>query len=255
MPRTGVRLLAAILDAHPVFASGPELSFMITMAHQWRDIEHTLGDNHNNHYGVSREATRAAFRTSMLKFFAPRLAATAKKRFVFHSFGAAISLNIFAALFPNARFILTLRDPRDVARSLLQCDWRNPRDGQPLPYTRDAAAGARLWLDFMQLALQSTPALEADGRLLMLRYEDFCSRPHEAMLRLGQFLEQSPPEPTVGADAATLVTLSADVLHPPLRVGGVEAHRVALWRTSMHARDVAAVERITTPLRNRFGYS
>jgi hypothetical protein len=104
--------------------------------------------------------TRSAFRAAICSLLAPRLAAVGKPRFVIQSFAAALSLDALAALFPNARFLLMVRDPRAVAGSLLRCDWRNPRDGQRLPYTRDPVAGTRLWMDFMNAALPGALALQ-----------------------------------------------------------------------------------------------
>ncbi|HEX7061984.1 MAG TPA: sulfotransferase [Woeseiaceae bacterium] len=221
-PRTGVRLLASLLDAHPALASGPDLPILTTMVQQWRQIDGELGANHERHYGVTRAASREAFRAAALKLFAPRLERAGKRRFVVHSFTAAVLLDSFAALFPDARFVLMTRDAVDIARSLMRCHWRDAR-GEPLPYTRDAAAAARAAAQFTAVAALATPPLAAAGRLMFLAYEALCTDPADAMARLGDFLGEAPPAPRVRAASARLVARSPDNPHPPLRVGPVDS--------------------------------
>lgn len=226
-PRTGVRLLATILDGHPALASGPDLPIVATLVRQWRQIEGELGANHRRHHGVSPEASRGAFRAAALKLLAPRLRLTSKRRFVLHSFAAALLLDAFAAMFPAARIVFMVRNPDEVARSLLRCDWRDARDGRFLPYTRDPATAARFITDFTALASQSAPGLQAAGRLMTLSYEQLCSAPRAAMAGLGAFLGEAAPEPRVLRDSALLVTRSPDNPHPPLRIGAVDSASVA----------------------------
>lgn len=253
-PRSGVRLLAAILDGHPKLASGPDLALPVTVARQWQEIQRTLGVNHERHYGLQPEVVRGSFRAVVLRVLAPRLEKTGKRRFVIHSFAAAVSLEALAALFPSAQFILMSRDPRDVTLSLLRCDWRNPRDGQRLPYTQDIAAAARHWADFMQLSWDAASALEGEGRLLRVRYEDLCTEPGSAMRRLGGFLGESMPDASVSVDSAALVTASLDNPHPALRTGTVTSASVGAWRRALSAQQVACVDAMTATESARLGY-
>lgn len=225
-PRTGVRLLAAILDAHPAFASGPDLPFLATLVRQWQTISSELGPNHARHHGIPLQASRAAFRSAALEIFAPRLRRTGKGRFVLQTFTAAVLLQPFAELFPSARFVLMIRDPQDVVRSLLRCDWLDAHNGQPLAYTRDPEAAARFATEFMSAALESARALGAAGRLMVLPYEALATEPQAALARVGAFLRESPPRASVLPDSAALVAESPDNPHPRLRVGGVDRSSV-----------------------------
>lgn len=220
-PRTGVRLLATLLDAHPALASGPDLPILTTMVQQWRQIDAELGANHERHHGISPAASREAFRAAALQLFAPRLERAGKRRFAVQSFTAAVLLDSFAALFPDARFVLMTRDAADIARSLLRCNWRDAR-GEPLPYTRDAAAAARAAAQFTAVAALGVPPLTAAGRLMILSYDALCSDPAGTLAGLGNFLGEVPPEPCVRPESASLVTQSTDNPHPPLRIGPVD---------------------------------
>jgi len=253
-PRSGVRLLAALLDGHAQLASGPELPFILTMAQQWRDIEATLGRNHERHYGLAPAQVRAAFSSSILQLVSGRLTATGKSRFVFQSFGITLLLDTFAQLFPAAKFLLCVRDPRAAACSLLRCDWRDPRSGVRLPYTLDVRVAARFLSDFMHLALPKMSELMAAGRLLVVRYEALCTRPAEQLYLLGQFLSERAPPAAVGQDSAAMVVASQNHEHPPLCPGALRTDRVGAWHELLAAPQLAAVDQLTAVLRQRFGY-
>jgi hypothetical protein len=253
-PRTGVRLLAAIMDGHPSLASGPDLPVVTTLVQQWHEIRTNLGSNHERHHGVPPEASRAAFRDTALRLFAPRLQLTGKQRFVLQGFSAAMLLDKFAALLPGARFVLMVRDPRNVVRSLLGCDWRDTRTGEALPYTRDPAAAARFSVEFMNSALQNAAPLRAAGRLMALHYERLCAEPQRAMSEVGKFLDESAPPPFVLPDSAALVTESQDNPHPPLRVGEVDLASCGTRGTTRAKLALAEMQAATDRLCSALGY-
>lgn len=254
VPRSGVRLMAAILDAHPRLASGPDLPFLITMALQWREIATTLGANHAKFHNLPPESVREAFRSAMLALFEPRLRREGKGRFVMQSFAAMLSLDVLAALFPAAHFVFMVRDPRAVAMSLQKCDWRNPANGARLPYTVNPTAGARLWTELMQAGLRSVPALERVGRLHIVRYEDLCTNPGATLKRLGDYLGEAAPAAGVTHASAACVVASADNQHPPLRTGVIDVDAVDGWRGTMRGDTLREVTACTFPLASRFGY-
>jgi len=253
-PRTGVHLLAAILDGHPSLASGPDLPVVATLVQQWHEIRHNLGSNHERHHDVPPEASRAAFRTAALKLFAPRLQLTGKRRFVLQTYSAAMLLDKFGAMLPEARFVLMVRDPRDIVRSLLKCDWRDTRTGEVLPYTRDPVAAARFSFGFMNSALQSARRLRAAGRLMPLHYERLCAEPQGVMAELGMFLNESAPRPCVLPGSAALVTESPDNSHPPLRVGDVDLASCDSLRSTRANLALGEMQAATDRLRLALGY-
>jgi hypothetical protein len=251
-PRSGVHLLAALLDAHPGLVSGPELPFVSRMVSRWRGIDRTLGERRRAEEGVSRRQAGAACRTALRELLMPLLRRTGKRRFVYHCLGERVELDAFGELFPDARFIILLRDPRDVVRSLLQCRWRCSRAGHSSGED-DVGAAASLWADFVETALAVAPGLARSSCLTWLRYEELCTRPHEVMRCLGAFLGEVPPQPVVGSGAAALVTLSMERRYPPLRSGAIDAGQVGTWRT-LRDEDIATIEAITATQRRRLGH-
>lgn len=83
-------------------------------------------------------------------------------------------------MFPGARFIHLLRNPHDVASSLMKFSRVGARD-----YAHDEAY--RTWMRLTRAALAGERALGA-GRILRLRYEDFTGTPETAFRRALAFL-------------------------------------------------------------------
>jgi hypothetical protein len=250
VPRTGVRLLAAILDGQPTLASGPDLPVIATLVQQWHEIHSNLAEHHERNHRVPPDRSRAAFREAVLKLFAARLESTRKQRFVLQSFTAVALLEQFASLFRDARFILTVRDPQAIARSLLKCDWRDVRTGEALAYTRDPVAAAHFTAHHLASALQNARELQSDGRLMVLPYEGLCADPAGAMAQVGSFLDEAVPHPFVLHSSAELVTRSMDNPHPPLRFGAVDAISLRMRKPLDLGPMTAAIEE----LRRALGY-
>jgi hypothetical protein len=254
-PRSGVRLLCALLDAHPALASGPDLPILVTLLQQWQELQRTLGANHAQHFHLGADRVREAFRSAFAGMVEPRLQAEGKRRFVVNSFASTICLDAWNAVFPDCRVIVVVRDPRAVVASLLGCRWRDPRSGRPLPCTVDAFAAARLWAHSTAIALQTGKAAAAAGRLMLLRYEDLCGAPREVLRRMADFIGESPTAPIVRPGSAQQVTASVDNPHPPLRPGPVSRRRPDSTMRSRTAIAVARVPPFVAPLASKLGYS
>lgn len=253
-PRTGVRLLAALLDGHPNLASGPDLPALVTVVQQWQELGQSLGANHAAHYGLSRDEVRDSFRSTISSLYAPRLAAAGKARFVIQSFAAVVCVGAFGRLFPDARVIVTLRDPRDTVASVLASTWHDPRDGRRLPATLDPGLAARLWADSTALALDTGRELEAAGRLIALRYEELCRSPAATLAAIGRFIGEAPPPALVRDDAARLVTMTTDNPHPPLRAGDLSDAGIGRWQRELGPGQLAAVDGVAGILARQLGY-
>ncbi|HEY7753912.1 MAG TPA: sulfotransferase [Steroidobacteraceae bacterium] len=254
-PRTGVRLLAALLDGHVRLASGPELPCLVTILRQWQELEQRLSRNHERHFRVTPQCRHQAFRDIVESLLRPRLLMTGKSRFVIQSFAGVVCPDLFQRMFPSARIVLMLRDPRDVAASLLRCDWRVPGQSRRLPCTTDARLAARLWRDCVGIALDRGRSLIVGGRMAVLRYEDLCRAPDAVLARLARFLGEEPPPARVTRQSAGLVATSLDNPHPALRAGPVAADRVGRWMGDLGTAELAATESITGPLMRALGYA
>src|SRR5579863_3105846 len=85
-------------------------------------------------------------------------------------------------MFPEARFIHLMRNPHDVARSLMKFSRIGARD-----YGHDEAY--RTWLRLTRASWLAERALGRE-RMLRVRYEDFTSHPEQAFQRMLAFLRE-----------------------------------------------------------------
>lgn len=254
-PRSGVGLLAALLDAHPRLASGPDLPCLITILRQWRDLERTLGASHSRHFSLQPSRRRSAFRAAIESLLRPRLQLTGKRRFVIQSFAGVVCPELFRELFPQARFVLVLRDPRDVTASLLRCDWRVSGQSARLPCTTSAQMAAAQWLESIRIAWRHSRSLLAAGRMFVLRYEDLCRTPATALGQLGRFLGESAPSPRVTAESAALVSASLHNPNPPLRIGRITSESVGRGARELGESDLATIEKVSGNVMAELGYA
>jgi len=101
-----------------------------------------------------------------------------------------LTLPFWLPLLPPARFIICLRNPLDVARSL------QTRDGFSLE------RGAQLWVDHLGSALQHSTGV----RRLFVSYDDLVERPDAELARMAAFVGSNAAPPLAGESAGTPLT-------------------------------------------------
>lgn len=97
-----------------------------------------------------------------------------------------LELDLLSRLFPESKFLVLVRDGRDVALSLLRKPW-----GPTNVY-----ACAKYWRECTQKSA-ALVRLRETGRALELRYEDFLDRPEEIARAALRFLGEDPDSPAV----------------------------------------------------------
>lgn len=153
---------------------------------------------------AARAPAEAAPRLRRLLALAGRLGLAGGLRAVEHTPENAFVAEALALAFPEARFVHSVRDGRDVVASLLERGWlsegRGGGDDAGLPYgpgirfwveperseefahAGDARRAAWAWRRYLEAA-RSVPE-----RTLELRYEELAARPNAAAARLAPFL-------------------------------------------------------------------
>jgi hypothetical protein len=147
-----------------------------------------------------------------------------------------------AELFPSARFVHLVRDPRAVVASLLALEWG------PL----DAHQAADYWARHLSWGLAAEQALP--GRVQRASYEQLLTQPEATLTALRQFCGL---EPAVGGSAAT-----ADYFLPPFTrqqhqwVGKApNRDRLDAWTKQLPGWQLLAIEHRLADLMPMLGYA
>jgi len=238
--RSGTTLLRAMLHAHPALHAPPELKLIPELAAQrqrWgAHLREPLRDA-----GVSPDLLDAACRAFLDRLL--RGITPPGRRLVDKTPHDVLHIRWLARLYPRARFVHVVRDPRAVVASLLRQDWRDPATGEPVTWCTDAAAAARYWREVVDTAhAQSVFAL---GRVLEIRYEDLVTTP-EATMRSVLASLGLPWDPAVLAHHTAAVDLperesSSAAVRQPLHT-----RALSRWRDTLDAEQIAVIEAIAS---------
>lgn len=109
-----------------------------------------------------------------------------RPRWGFKILGDVVHASAYARVWPNATFILIVRDPRDQALSVMKLNEHRAKRGQPNFYN-DYAAAATGWLETV---VHGRHVLEANGfDHVVLRYEDLVRSPATTLRHLSHALD------------------------------------------------------------------
>jgi hypothetical protein len=229
--RSGSTLLRLMLDHHPEIAFAPEIDFIVTRVsdtgrlpamptyRDWiatvRGVEYTV-DPWLDYRGLVNDFLRQKQRAGGGK---GHVGATVHRRFERLRF-----------LWPDARYIHLLRDPRDVARSVVQKGWAGSLYQAP-----------ELWLAAERSWDALAPHLEPE-QAIEVRYEELVAAPERELARICAF---------VGVDySGAMLDYPEDARqYPP-----PDPSLALQWRTKLTPRQVAIVESRTGPMMAARGY-
>jgi hypothetical protein len=219
--RSGTTLLRLMLDHHPAIAFFSEFEFVVNplppdegfiTIDQFRDYA-----QYERMFRSSGFQVRDGVKTfpEMARDFLEQLRQRTGKRVV----GATVHENFDRVLriWPAAKFIHIARDPRDVARSVVDMGWA----GNPW-------AGARRWIEAESLWDRIRPTIPAD-RQIEVRYEGLVADPVGALTRLARFMG-------LAYDPAMMSYPNDSTYGPPATA------LVNQWKRKMSDRDVQLVE-------------
>ncbi len=202
--RSGTSIFCWCLGQHPEFVNLPETNWLARMSadlDNWYRLA-TINGRHSHlgqtstsedeFYRLMAEGVQAVMRASTPELIQRteknpkgelrrrRAPTDPKRRWVDATPENSHYIHGLARMFPAARFIHLLRDPHDVARSLMKFSRTGARD-----YAHDDAY--RTWLRLTRSAWLGERALGA-SRMIRVRYEDFTGEPEQAFRRVLGFL-------------------------------------------------------------------
>ena len=165
-------------------------------------------------------------------------------------------------LIPDAKFLLIVRDPRDVAASLIQVGERMKSQGRENEFsTRDMDAIARHYKSFYEPAMRTpTPAFRKN--LQVVKYEDLVTDTPTEIERLRGFtgleFKDLDNEDFWAGSKWDFKKMEEWGLHRPwsseLWGKGMSSDRVGRYREIMTDDEIAAIERQCADVFHLFGY-
>lgn len=157
--------------------------------------------------------------------------------------GYVEEIDAIHALFPNAQFIHLLRDPRDVASSLIKAGWFDSYYG-----------AAHRWQKRVSTGLQQGRRLP-DDQYLEVKYECLLQDPEMTMRKVCDWIsEPFSPHILETQEVGTAAVADAHENLFPLLNKPIDPSRAYNWRQSLTYLDVAEVEQVTRSLMQRVGY-
>lgn len=230
--RSGTTVFRLMLDSHPLLAWANELEFAVDMMphHQgWPPLEEYyefLSTHRIFLAGGYRIDQRLDYLELMNSFLEQRARRAGKARV-----GATVHRHFdrLLRIWPDARFIHIVRDPRDVAHSCIRMGWA----GNVWTGARRWVAAERLWDEL----LETIPA----ARRIDVRYEELIRSTEAVLTRVCQFIG-IPYDPRM-LDYPSRTTYE----HP-------DRSLTEQWRTTFSERELRLVEARTGPLLTARGY-
>jgi sulfotransferase family protein len=230
--RSGTTLLRLMLDHHPEIAFEKEFDFVVT---QVSDIGafprldaylEWLATVRGADYAIDRSLD---YRQLVNDFLRQKQAASNGKPHV----GATVHRNFdrLRFIWPDARYIHLVRDPRDVSRSVVQKGWAG-----------NVYQASEFWIQAENCWDSLVPQLTS-AQMTEIHYEDLVMRTEAVLTEICRFVGVAYSNEMLGYRADAPQYPSPD---PRL---------VALWRTTLAPRDVALVEARTARLMETRGYA
>ena len=239
MPRSGTTLVENILGAHPdVFAAGEQMKMSVVyralIHRQNRPLEQSIRALDDRLVASGAQEYLSHIR---------RLAPSAKRVVDKHPFNF-LHLGLIAKLFPGARVIHTVRDPRDTC---LSCYFRNFLNA--MPFATDLGWLGSFYAEYARLMghwRQTLPGDPVNLRFMEIRYEDVIADQEGASRALIEFagLDWDDRVMRFHEKPRHAPTLYVDQVGRP-----VYSSSVAKWRT--YERHIGPLLRALEPVLDR----
>lgn len=269
--RSGTTLLAAMLGAHSRLSCGPETHFFRRLAktetaplcrpETWPDraVDFVASIRHSafpgceartllEKYGVDegqvreylegREPNIGNILGSVTESFMRR---NGKERWIEKTPDHIENLEAIRRSFPDSPIIRIVRDPRDVALSLMKVPWG----------TTSLLEGLLFWLEREDVG---EAFLRTDPRSYLLRFEDLVSQPEETMRRLCAFLGEPYEAGMLDTSTAGRKLNSRNAPWKAKASQALDPGRIAAWRKVVSADDNLLAEAILGDRLDRHGY-
>ncbi len=245
-PRSGTTLVQNVLDSHPDILGTPELLHVPDLLRVHSSFRQSIDLGLLDFFVSVRAVDEAVY--GFLDRLLGDVVERADARYVAEKTPSnSLVFAQLGELFPAARFLFVLRDPRAVVSSMLRIGRKAQarRLGAP-GYTRSARAAIRTVREHYRSGFDFAGAWPE--RCQIIRYEDLAAEPEKTTRAMCEFLRLEWTEtmtrphehPHAGEAAITMTGLWYDV--ESFR-SEIVTDRILSWRTELNAGDQLLVTR------------
>lgn len=245
-PRSGTTLMQRIMGAHTDVFAGPEFDFIPTEITKLRiNMTRSIRSGRIDKI-IDEKSLDRAFMAFICSLFEKRLEQTGKSVFCEKTPANAFAFSELQEYLPKARYIMMVRDPRDIANSMKSVKDRFIFNGERPPrFVRSIAASVQEINRFYKAGLF---AAEKSSKVLLVYYEDLVSNPDKEIRRVCNHIgveyqremQNIERKPFVNASSSDENWYSQADLSKPIQSSGVVSKRFYLGKN-----DVALIERFT----------
>ncbi|GEM_PF-335890 len=266
--RCGSTLFQAMLMSHPGVRMPPETQFFEHLDPAWlgfgdvvsdEDVESYLSealsdrarfflDTSDGTVDAYRDAVRAGLRSAREQFLwvCDRLTAGQEGAWLGEKTPQHWkSIERITALFPGARFVHLVRDPRDVVAGLLEMDWWP---------NKSCRRTAKHWRKAIDAALE---CVERDAtRHMIVRYEDLIDRSETVLRSVARFIGFGFDPAMLDHRARAADAFSkGEVSYKGRTLGAIDRSRMGRYTMKLTESEVRVIEAtVSIELMERIGY-
>ncbi|MFT7560248.1 MAG: hypothetical protein ACI93R_002166 [Flavobacteriales bacterium] len=229
--RSGTTMLRLLMGNHPEIACFGEFECSVSQARgtSWPPLESfyefvaTDRQTKAHNFSVDKSLDYPALIKSFL--------AQASERNPSKIIGSSIHsrIDLLPDIWPEAKYVHILRDPRDVARSCIGMGW-----------VGNVYHGSKYWLE-PETHWDILEGKVSEENRITVRYEDLVRNPEAELARLCEFLGLEYDERMLGIDENSTYS----------RPSGDYADQ---WKRKMSKREISWVEAVCAPMMKKRGY-
>lgn len=239
--RSGTTLLRVMLNRHPRIACGPEGQLLDRTS--FLDFHRFLSENWAPQlvsYGLGQADIDGATAAFINEFFTRYAAERGKPRWAEKTPKNILYIEYLFRLFPEARFIHMIRDPRDIHCSVVA----KAHSTTPRWLDVTAERTAKGWIRRIETGMR----WRGDSRYLEVRYEDLVRDPVSTTEKILSFIGEPWNNRILEPDPQPGTRERPNVNRP------VFGTSVGRWRVDLSPPDIAAIEAIAGPTMQALGY-
>lgn len=185
-PRSGTTLVQNMLDSHPDICGGPEFLHLPDIISVRRKLHYSINQEWIDEFCYNDDVDRVT--TNFIENLLLPLADRHNCKFLSEKTPANVLIfTDLMALFPEARFIHVVRDPRAIISSMLQVGLRGKKKGWN---TKDFTTKVSAAIDYVRQTFKAgfDAAERASDRTLIVAYERLIFNSEKETKRICNFL-------------------------------------------------------------------